>query len=89
MIYDPTLKMRKRWNAQINDCVRSREELEEMWGGEILDHSELRRRFNHFFFCNPVLVCRRKSDGVRGTLLFQWNPRFYFRWKPFEEQETE
>jgi hypothetical protein len=88
MIHDPTLKTRRRWNAQINDRVRSREELKDIWG-EALNHLELRRRFNHFFFCNPVLVCRRKSDGQRGTLLFQWNPRFYFRWKPFEEQEED
>ena len=88
MIFDPTFQMRQRWNEQINDRVRSRQELEEIWG-QVIDHLEMRRRFNQFFFANPVLVCRRKSDGQRGTMLFQWQPRFYFRWKPFEEQEED
>jgi hypothetical protein len=87
MIYDPTLKTRRRWNAQVNDRARSREELEEIWG-QVIDHLELRKNFNQFFFANPVLICRRKSDDQRGTLLFQFSPRFYFRWKPFEEQEV-
>jgi hypothetical protein len=85
MIFDPTFKMRQRWNAQINDCVRSREDLEEIWG-QAIDHMELRKSYNQFFFCNPVLVCRRKSDGQRGTLLYQYSPRLYFRWLPFKSE---
>jgi hypothetical protein len=87
MIYDPTLKTRRRWNTQINDRVRSREELEEMWG-QVIDHLELRKNYNQFFFANPVLVCTRKRDGTRGTLLYQYLPRLYFRWVPFAS-ETE
>ena len=87
-IFDPTFKMRQRWNEQINDHVRSREELEEMWG-EVLDHMEMRQHFNQFFFANPVLVCRRKSDGQKGTFLFSYSPRFYFRWRPYESEQEE
>lgn len=82
MIYDPTLEWRRKRSAEINAEPKSREELEAIWG-KVLDHLEMRKNYNQFFFCNPVLVCRRKSDGARGTLLFQFSPRFYFRWKPF------
>jgi hypothetical protein len=84
-IFDPTFNIRKRWNAEINARPKSRAELEEMWGA-VWNHMEMRKKFNQFFFANPVLVCRRKSDGTKGTLLFQYSPRLYFRWLPFESE---
>jgi hypothetical protein len=33
-------------------------------------------------FFAPLVAVRRKSDGVRGTLMFSHQPRLYFR---FEE----
>ncbi len=82
MIYDPTLKWRRKRSAEINSEPKTRMELELIWG-EVLDHMELRQRFNRFFFCNPVLICFEKKTGQQGTLLFQFHPRFYFRWLPF------
>jgi len=85
-IVDPTLEWRRRRSAEINAQPKSRADLELIWG-EIIDHKELRKRFNQFFFANPVLMCRRKSDGAKGTLLFQFSPRYYFRWLPFTPDE--
>ena len=31
---------------------------------------------------SPLVVVRRRSDGVRGSLMFQHNPRFYFSFTP-------
>lgn len=86
MIHDPTLQWRRKRSAEINSEPKSREELEEIWG-QVWDHIEMRKNYNQFFFANPILVCRRKRDGARGTLLYQYSPRLYFRWLPFEDTE--
>ena len=33
-------------------------------------------------FPAPLVVVRRRSDGVLGTLFFQHEPRFYFGFSP-------
>lgn len=86
MIHDPTLEKRQQRSAEINAEPKTRIELGLIWG-EVLDHLELRAKYNQFFFANPVLLCRRKSDGARGTWLYQYSPRFYFRWLPFTPEE--
>jgi hypothetical protein len=57
--------------------MTSREELiaagEPTW-----DTDELRRDFEVEGFLAPFVVVRRKSDGVRGSLQFNHNPRVYF-----------
>jgi hypothetical protein len=57
--------------------MTSREELiaagEPTW-----DTAELQRDFEVEGFCAPFVVVRRKSDGVRGSLQFNHNPRVYF-----------
>lgn len=35
-------------------------------------------------FMAPILVVQRKADGVKGTLEFQHQPRFYFNFQPHE-----
>ena len=30
----------------------------------------------------PLVVVRRKSDGQKGSLMFQAHPRFYFGFEP-------
>jgi hypothetical protein len=32
----------------------------------------------------PLVVVRRKPDGVKGSLEFQHNPRLYFTFRPHE-----
>ena len=41
---------------------------------------ELGRDFIVHSFCAPFVVVTRKSDGKKGTLMFNHNPRFYFDW---------
>ena len=36
-------------------------------------------------FMAPYVVVRRKSDGQRGSLMFQHDPRFYFSFDPYQE----
>ena len=34
-------------------------------------------------FLAPYVIVRRKSDGQRGSLMFQNSPRFYFSFEPY------
>ena len=49
----------------------------------------IRRQLSQDFtvegFAAPYVVVRRKSDGQRGTLMFQHSPRFYFGFEPHHE----
>lgn len=54
-----------------------REELERIYG-EVLSTTEATQKYEFIAFCAPVVEVKRKSDGKRGTLEFQANPRFYF-----------
>lgn len=51
-----------------------------MWNTE-----ELGQEFEVIGFMAPFVVVRRKNDGRKGSLEFQHNPRFYFRFSPHEE----
>jgi hypothetical protein len=42
----------------------------------------LREDFDVIGFAAPLIVVRRKTDGKRGSLFFQHNPRFYFNFQP-------
>lgn len=50
------------------------------------DTSELQRDFEVLGFAAPLVVVRRRSDGVRGTLEFKHNPRVYFGWQAEEDE---
>ena len=49
--------------------------------GHVWDSHELGREFEVRGYLAPIVVVRRRSDGVVGTLEFQHQPRFYFNWK--------
>ena len=34
----------------------------------------------------PYVVVRRNADGVKGSLEFQHEPRFYFKWQAHERK---
>ena len=55
----------------------SREALEGQYG-QVWDTEELRQSFEVIGFLAPLVVVRRKADGVKGSLEFQHTPRFYF-----------
>jgi hypothetical protein len=78
---DPTEAIRREMVAQINAVEGSREYLEAKHG-QVWDTSELQEEFEVLGFLAPFVIALRKSDGVRGSLLFQSSPRLYFGFNP-------
>jgi len=67
--------------ATINANPGSREALEDEHG-KVWDTKEMQQDFIPEGFGAPMIVVVRKSDNVRGTLIFQHAPRFYFDFEP-------
>jgi len=67
--------------VEINAEPGSREALEAQHG-QVWDTAEVRTDFSVLGFSAPFVIVRRNSDGVRGSLEFQHNPRFYFNFQP-------
>jgi len=80
---DPTEVPRRQRLAEINAAPGSREALEAKHG-KVWDTSELTAEFAVTGFMAPLVVVRRKSDGVVGSLEFQHSPRLYFNFQPHE-----
>jgi len=78
---DPTEAIRRQRLAEINLIPGSREALEAEYG-QVWDTDQLREEFEAIGFMAPYIVVRRLADGVKGSLEFQNNPRFYFNWQP-------
>jgi len=74
---DPTESVRREMVAEINAQPGSREALEAEHG-QVWDTGQLREDFEVTGFMAPLVAVRRKSDGARGGLMFQHQPRFYF-----------
>jgi hypothetical protein len=74
---DPTEAARRKRLAEINAEPGSREALEAEHG-QVWDMQQLRQDFEVIGFLAPLVVVRRKADGVKGSLEFQHMPRFYF-----------
>ncbi|MGA2063288.1 MAG: hypothetical protein ABSG67_22690 [Thermoguttaceae bacterium] len=74
---DPTEPIRRELLAEINAVPGSREALEAEHG-QVWDTQQLGEDFEVLGFMAPLVVVRRKKDDVKGSLMFQHNPRFYF-----------
>jgi len=74
---DSTETVRRALVGAINASPGSREALEAEHG-QVWDTTELQEDFQALGFAAPFIVVKRKSDGVKGSLLFQHDPRFYF-----------
>ena len=74
---DPTEAARRERLAEINAEPGSREALERQHG-PVWDTQQLAQDFEVIGFLAPLVVVRRKADGVKGSLEFQHMPRFYF-----------
>jgi hypothetical protein len=46
------------------------------------DTDQLREEFEVHGFLAPFIVVTRKADGVKGSMEFTHNPRFYFNFVP-------
>ena len=78
---DETEDIRKQMLVEINAAPGSREYLQHKHG-QVWDTSQLSEEFEVLGFMAPIVVARRKSDGVKGSQMFQHNPRFYFGFEP-------
>ena len=80
---DPTEPIRRARLAEINAEPGSKESLESQYG-KVWTTGELADEYEVIGFMAPLVVVRRKSDGVKGSLEFQHNPRLYFNFQPHE-----
>lgn len=78
---DETEAIRRERLAEINLVPGNREALEAQYG-QVWDTNQLAADFQVIGFMAPLVVVRRRSDGVKGSLEFQHSPRFYFNWQP-------
>ena len=74
---DDTEPFRRNRLAEINAEPGSREALEAQYG-KVWDTDQLSQDFEVIEFMAPLVVVKRKSDGKKGSVEFQHNPRFYF-----------
>jgi hypothetical protein len=74
---DPTESIRREMLAEINAQPGSREALE-VQHGQVWDTDQLCQDFEAIGFMAPLVVVRRRSDGVKGSLMFQHSPRLYY-----------
>lgn len=80
-MFDETEGIRRGMVAEINANAGPRAELESQFG-QVWDTSQLQDDFEVIGFAAPFVVVRRRSDGVRGSLMFQNSPRFYHSFSP-------
>ena len=78
---DETETIRRQMVAELNRDPGSREYLQAKYG-EVWDTGELQDQFQVLGFMAPFVVARRRSDGMKGNLMFQNSPRFYHSFKP-------
>ena len=78
---DPTETVRREIVKQINAVEGSREYLEAKHG-EVWDTTQVQDAFEITGFMAPFVAVRRRSDGVRGSLMVQHDPRLYFGFSP-------
>jgi hypothetical protein len=78
---DPTEAIRRSRLVEINVEPNGRAALEAHYG-QVWDTAELTQDFEVIGFMAPYVVVRRRSDGRKGSLEYQHNPRFYFNFSP-------
>jgi len=79
--HDETDAYRRLLQAALNAAQAERETLEARYG-QVWSTEELGATFEVLSFAAPLVVVQRKSDGQRGSLLFQHAPRYYFTFVP-------
>jgi hypothetical protein len=74
---DPTEAARRQRLKEINAEPKDKSTLEAIYG-QVWTTAELARDFTIIGFAAPFIAVQRKVDGVKGSLEFQHQPRFYF-----------
>ena len=78
---DETEDIRRAMQADLNSNAGERSALEAQHG-RVWTLDELRVEFEILQFAAPFVIVQRRSDGVRGSMMFQHSPRFYFGFQP-------
>ena len=78
---DEAESIRRQMLATINSNPGPRAELEAKYG-QVWDTDEMVRDFQALGFAAPFVIVRRRSDGVKGSLMFQHDPRYYHSFSP-------
>ena len=78
---DPTETIRREMVQEINHTPGSREDMESKHG-QVWDMKEIQQDFTIVGFMAPFVCVRRKSDGKKGTVIFQHDPRYYYSFSP-------
>lgn len=74
---DPTEAARREMVAEINKDPETLEEYRAKYG-KAWDTKGMQEEFEPIAFMAPFIMVRRKSDGKKGTLMFQHSPRVYW-----------
>jgi hypothetical protein len=78
---DITENIRREAVQIINtNAPTEREQVEKLYG-QVWNTEELSRDYSVLGFMAPFVVVKRKSDGAKGSLMFQHSPRFYFNFR--------
>ena len=82
---DPTAEiLRLNRLTDINSSPKNRAQLEAEHG-QVWDTNQLAEDFDVIAFLAPFVVVIRQSDGQKGSLEFQHDPRFFFNFQPHKE----
>jgi hypothetical protein len=87
-MYDETEGPRRILIAMLNagvpeDEAQARVQLIEQYGEDnVWNSDEVSEAFSFEAFMAPFAVVVRKVDGVKGSVQFVHDPRFYFGFKP-------
>lgn len=73
-------------DVETDDPLLERKRLE-FEHGQVWDTSEMTSAFEATGFMAPFVMVKRRSDGIKGSLMFQHHPRFYFNFIPEEGQK--
>ena len=79
-MHDPTEDTRRALQAAINAEAAEREALEKEYG-KVWNTEELRKEFLVLGFAEPFVVVERCTDNAKGSLMFQHQPRYYFKFE--------
>lgn len=74
--------------AAIEKSPCDREELERRHG-KVRTFEEVEKEFEIDFNGGPLMLVRRRSDGVEGILTAQREPRFYFGFQPLDPAQID
>ena len=74
---DPTEQARRELVQEINTEATERKAMEAKYG-RVWTTQELAADFEVIGFLAPFVVAIRKTDRIKGSLMFQHSPRLYF-----------